>query len=284
MNDTPISSSTNDTKRLNRQGRIQQARQLQAMRPSRLFSWHWSTPAFQPGQSWLRHNQSEIRRGQYLSDTPGREVWRVSLPEEAGGTEILYKYTASGFGLLEGLAAHSPAVQEAANLMALSSLGIPVPPLLACGENRRLSSRLLGGYIITEFLPNTVDASILIPGKDWRERIGLRRGFCRKCMEHIAKVHASGCFHSSFHAHKILIDKDSLEHDPTLYWLDVSRCQFKPRITMAKAIALDLVTLFIDLRPSTMEIKEYCEHYLNINTDTGYTVDTLWEAMIAAAS
>lgn len=272
-----------DTKRLNRLGRASRAEQVQAMRPSRFFTWHWAVPPFRQGQQWLLDNHAEIRRGQYLSDTPGKEVWRLSVPDYLGGADILYKFFVSEPDFSENFGARSLAVQEAANFAALRSLGIPVPGVLACGETRRWG-RLTGGYIVTQFIPNTVDASILIPGKDWWERSRLRRGFCFKCMEHIGKAHACGCFHSAFHAHKILIDKDSPEDDPQLYWLDVSRCQFKPNLSMRKAIALDLVTLFIDLRPSAQEIKEYCAHYLKINRCTSYTVDTLWEAMIAASS
>ncbi|MDD4098343.1 MAG: lipopolysaccharide kinase InaA family protein [Lentisphaeria bacterium] len=273
----------NDTKRMNRHGRSCRAEQFQAMRPSRLFAWQWATPAFARGLQWLQENPAEIRRGQYLSDTPGKEVWRLLVPEYLGGTDVLYKYYLTGPDFTENLGARSPAADEAANFKALGSLDIPVPEVLACGEVRRWGV-LTGGYIVTQFMPNTVDASILIPGKDWWERSALRRGFCRKCMEHIGKAHACGCYHSSFHAHKILIDKDSPEDDPQLYWLDVSRCQFKPKIPMHKAIARDLVTLFIDIRPSAVEIKDFCAHYLKINTCTSYTVDTLWEAMIAEAT
>ncbi|HOG48961.1 MAG TPA: lipopolysaccharide kinase InaA family protein [Lentisphaeria bacterium] len=271
-----------DTKRMNRLGRASRDEQVQVMRPSRFFTWHWSVPTFRQGQQWLLDNQAEIRRGQYLSDTPGKEVWRLPIPEYLGGIDILYKFFISTPSFSENFGVHSPVVQEAANFAALRRLEIPVPDVLACGETRRWG-RLAGGYIVTKFIPNTVDASILVPGKDWWERSRLRRGFSLKCMEHIGKAHACGCFHSAFHARKILIDRDSPEDNPQLYWLDVSHCQFKPKVSMRKAIALDLVTLFIDLRPTTQEIKEYCAHYLENNRCTSYTVDTLWEAMIAAS-
>lgn len=213
-----------------------------------------------------------------MSGTPGKEVWYVELPEQFASRKVVCKYHEEENRSFYGFFHHSTAVHEAANFAALGALGIPVPTVLACGEKRHFGE-LVSSFIITEFIDNTVDGSILLPTGDWCDRRRLRMGFCHKCMGFIARAHAAGFHHAAFHAHKMLMPKNSDEDNPDVTLIDLAHGRFRCRSGMRQAIASDLVTLFTELRLSSDEIYVLCQHYLAVNKHCSMDVDDLWDAM-----
>lgn len=269
----------NSTQKLTRLGRAKLKEQNHIMDMSRVSSWHWSHEDFSAAMNLILERPKIIRKGEYLSDTPGKEVWRFTLPKGLGSTTIIYKYyDYTRFSYWERIH-KSLAVREALNFAALKEIGIPVSDVLACGENRHVGF-LRGAFIISKCINDSFDGSLLTPSGNMWERTKLRMGFCRNAMEQIARAHQCGCYHSAFRAHKILFPKDCDENNPALTWIDVANCQFFPNIPMKLVIPKDLVRLFVDLRMSSTEIKELCEHYLNFNPNCGFTVTTLWNAMV----
>ena len=270
----------NITKKMTRQSHKKMDEQLDCMDTSRLSSWRWVNPSFEEGEAWLMAHPKYIKKGIYLSDTPSKEVWRLPIPRGLGGINIIYKkYQCLQNSIWERFQ-RSLAVNEALNFAALKEIGVPVAEVLACGETRHVGL-LLEAYIVTKCIDNTYDGSVLTPSGSLWERTRLRMGFARNAMEHIAKIHLVGCYHSAFRAHKILFPKDCDENNPSLTWIDVANCQFFPEIPMKLAIPKDLVHMFVDLRLSADEIKELENHYLKFNPNCGYTVKTLWNAMVA---
>lgn len=279
---TETKAEQNETCRLRLASRSKLREQIRTMDISKMSTWHWARPDFQESLDWIMEHPRNLRKGEYLSDTPGKEVWRYTMPKGLGGITIIYKfYDCSRYSLSRRLG-QSLAVREAANFAALHEIGVPVSDVLACGENRHVGL-LRGAFIISKCIPDAYDGSILMPRGSLREQTRLRMGFCRKSMEHIARAHQCGCYHSAFHAHKILFPKAYDQDEPSLTWIDVTNCQFYPFISMRQAIPRDLVCLFVDMRLSADEIKELCRHYLNFNPNCGYNLASLWNAMVKLA-
>ncbi len=248
------------------------------LKPSRLFTWRWSQPGFEGSLEWLLSHPRRIHHGEYLSDTPGKEVWRVQLPESLGGHSIIYKFYDLKQKPLGERVGWSAAYREALNFETLKTLGIPVSEVLACGERRQFSL-LQEAFIISVCILDSFDGSSLAPTGNLADHKELRHAFCLKCLEQIALAHRHGCFHSAFRAHKILCDEHSSPDDLQLTWVDVANCQIPSPIPMKSAIPQDLVHMFVDLRLDADEIHKLCAHYLLFNPDCDYDADTLWDAM-----
>ena len=271
--------SASATKELVETSHVQYHALLKKMAPSRFHSWDWATDDFTDGAAWIRKHPHEVHAGLYLSDTPNKEVWRITIPEVHGGGEVVIKYYLEPTPSWFGLGRRSIAVNEALNYATLEGLGIPVAKPLACGEVRHFG-RLKSSYIVTRFINNSIDGSALMPTGYLTEEKELKMAFCRKALEIIARAHVCGFVHSAFHPYKILMDKD----DPCnsqLTLIDITKGGFNKTLSMRAAIAIDLATFFIDLRLDAAEIEILCDHYLQYNTTCGFTSESLWEAIIA---
>ena len=253
-------------------------RQRKEMRPSLLGSWQWAAPDFAQALNWLNDHPRKIRKGEYLSGSPGKEVWRFSLPMNQQGGEVIYKSYAFENMPLRSRLGFTPALQEAVNYAGLRAIGVPVPDLLACGETRQMGL-LTNAFIITRNITDSQDGSALGPTGNLREQEGLRAGFCRRCMELLALAHQGGFLHRALFAHKILFVQDNTENAPELTWIDVASCTYQPGMNLHQAIPRDLVNIFVDLRLSADEIQRHLAHYLECNPSCGYTPDTLWTAL-----
>ena len=252
--------------------------QMKRMKMSRWGNWLWAAEGYEEAVDWLLSHPKNIRKGTYLSYSSFKEVWRYTLPAGFGGETIIYKYFDYNRESLESRLKLSMATNEAINSAALREVGVPVAEVLACGEDRHVGF-LRGAFLITRCVLDSLDGSVLMPKGSLRDRDNLRYGFAKMAMEGIAKAHLSGCFHSEFRAQKLLFPMECDEDNPQVTWIDVAKCQFTPEISMKRAILLDLVRFFVDLRLSAAEIKKLCNHYLQFNPNCGYSVPTLWEAM-----
>ena len=267
-----------DRRSLSHKARHARRAQMKRMKTSRWKDWIWAAEGYEEAVDWLLSHPKSIRKGTYLSYSSFKEVWRYTLPAGFGGETIIYKFFDYNRESLESRLKLSMATNEALNSAALREIGVSVAEVLACGENRHIGF-LNGAFIITRCVLDSLDGSVLMPRGTLRDRENLRYGFAKNAMEGIAKAHLGGCFHSDFRAQKLLFPMDCDEDNPQVTWIDVAKCQFSPDISMRRAILLDLVRFFVDLRLSTAEIKKLCNHYLQFNPNCGYSVPTLWEAM-----
>lgn len=105
-------------------------------------------------------------------------------------------------------------------------------------------------------------------------------GFCKRALQNLATLHQSGGYYTACHPNKILFPKDCNENNLELTWIDVANCNFFHKLPMKQVIPNDLVQLFVDLRLSTDQIKQLCNHYLRFNPNCGYSVPTLWNELV----
>ena len=271
--------SASATKELVETSHVQSHALLKKMAPSRFHSWDWASDEFQEGAEWIRSHTHEIHTGLYLSDTPNKEVWRITIPDNHGGGEVVIKIYTEPMLSWFTIGKRSIAVQEVLNYAVMEGLGIPVAKPLSCGEVRRFG-RLKSSYIVTRFINNSIDGSAFMPTGYLTEDKVLKMTFCRKALEIIARAHVCGFVHSAFHPHKILMDKDD-PYNSQLTLIDITKGGFNKTLSMRAAIAIDLATFFIDLRLDAAEIEILCDHYLKFNTTCGFTPESLWEAIIA---
>lgn len=250
------------------------------MHASRIHSWEWCVPEFRDALRWMQGHPHEIRRSTYLSDTPGKEVWRIVIPERYGVFEVVFKKYLVQAGFFEAFE-ESMAVHEARNYKVLTEFGIPTAHVLACGETRSLG-RVMTSFIVTEYIGNTIDGSSLMPGGNLWEDQNMRMAFARSTMDWLSIAHRHRFFHNACHPHKILISTDSTEDEPKLMLIDLAQAAYKKHGNIQRKIAADLVSFFVDLRLSSDEIKCLCAYYLDSNPDCGFTLETLWQALIKA--
>ena len=253
---------------------------IRLIKPSCVQSWHWSNSGFEEAAAWLRTHPHEIRHGLYMSDTPGKEVWHVSIPSKLGGFEIVMTsyVNAKSFWDMFTL---SEAWNEVRNSVVMKSLGIPTPKILACGEERSWG-KVSSSYVVSEYIPASLSGKVLMPGGQLREEKQLRRAFSMKAMELIARAHKCHFYHHDFRPGKMLMAENSTVDDMRLTMIDMYLADFRmPFASDRLLLADDLLAFFVDMRPTTKEIKELCEYYLYFNSGCGYTVESLWNKLVS---
>ena len=252
---------------------------LGVLNPSWLGNWKWSMPSFAEALDWLLTHPAQLRRGEYISSTPDKEVWHFQLSEAFGSTQIVYRKI-DGYKLpLASRLGMSPSLKEALNFAVFSSIGIQTPDVLACGESRVLGV-LRSSFIISRYIKHSYSGEKLMPVGALRENTNLRMGFCKNLLRNLAKMHQAGYSNKGFHPRNILFPKQSYEKNPQLIWVGAENIE---RVSLKKIhsiIPLDLVHIFVALRLSTNEIKELCDFYISCNQDCEYTEQALWDAMV----
>ena len=250
---------------------------MKSLHSSRFRTWRWSVESFDAGLDWLLKHPHDVRNGIYMSDTPGKEVWRMTMPSRYGGREIVFKSYLQPKTFWDTIE-ESESLLEARNYVVLESMHVPAAHVLACGETRALG-RVTQSFIVTEYLAGTLDGSALMPGGHLWERNDLRMAFSRKTLEIIAKTHQCRFFHNAFHPYKILVSNIEDADAMSVTLIDVANAGFRPRGSNMLAIANDLLTFFVDLRLSSDEIKLLCGSYLEFNPNCGYTPQSLWKML-----
>ena len=269
-----------DSHSLHRQGKAKMRDFITQLAPSRWSSWDWCREDFRPVATWLKKHPNVIRKGSYISHTLGKEVWKLRIPKSFGGKNIVYKfYDFSREDPLKRLG-YSAAYFDVANGAFLQGIGIQIPDVLACGEDRRFGF-VKSAYVVLEYIEDTYDGSLLTPAGAFIDKSRIRMGFGLKVMEQFARLHLSGFFYNHFHSHSVLIPKSCDEDNPTLIWSDVANCKLCSRFLAHKDIPRDLVYFFIELRYDTEQIHTLWNHYLTFNTHSNFTASSLWKAMLA---
>lgn len=241
-----------------------------------LYHRNWSTPDFAEGLEYLRRNPALFDRRHLLSDHNGKQVWRIQLPPEYGGRNVVYKSCStpkSGrywFQL-------SQAAREHRNYQLLYRLGIPAARILAIGESRRLFD-LKSFFIVTEFIPGARDGRDFMCGGSLREDAARRRQFWERNMPYLAQIHRHGFLHKAFHPRNILWRENSAG-EMEIFWIDMARGRFRLPSQMKPGIAFDLYTLLKDLQLLPQEGEKLLNCYLEHNPECGFTLPELFGAM-----
>ena len=249
------------------------------IKPSCVHTWHWSEESFEESAQWLLDHSTDVRHGIYMSDTPGKEVWLVSIPPKVGGGKVVLTSYVTPKTFWDTFAL-SEAWCEIRNSMMMKHLGIPTAKPLACGEIR-FCGRVIKSYVVSEYLPGSLSGKLMMPGGHLREDKEMRRAFARKAMELIARAHRCDFFHGDFRPGRILMSGTSTVDDMHLTMIDISKADFKPRFTNSMFfIATDLLAFFVDMRIPAKDIKELLNDYLECNPHCGFTVESLWNRLV----
>lgn len=276
-----LSTTATTTQELTESAHRRLKRVFSELRASRTRSWRWCVSGFEEGLEWLLKHPHDVHCGVYMSDTPGKEVWHLALPKRFGPLEVVYKMYLQPMSLWD-MFEESDALRESRNYAVLESLGVRTAEVLACGEQRSLGT-VVHSFIVTRFIPDTINGSWFMPGGVYGEDADMRMAFSRKTLETIALTHQCRFFHNALHPHKILVRMaDGTADSMELTFIDVTSAGFRPKHGgYMLAIARDLLTLFVDLRLSSDEIKLLCAYYIELNPTSGFTPDSLWRMLVS---
>lgn len=220
-------------------------------------SWASFVPGFESVLKKLRSREvpPEDERHHLINVSSGKYVYHCQVD----GWDFAYK-SQQGKTFWRYIFRPSLPLRECYHYVILHKLNIPVPRVLAVGDTRR-NFVLKESFIITEFLNNTHDGRIFMPGGKFNTGYeALRRAFCEKNLELLAQLHNGGYFHKASHPRNFLFRGD-LPENMEIFWIDVARMRKirNPRRT----VIVDLHTFFRDMRLSKEEVLELTEFYLS---------------------
>ena len=228
----------------------------------RLYPANWCAAGFREALEFL-HRHPELRGdGNLLTDSAGKQVWKVRLPEEFGSATVAYKFC-QGKKPWRYIVGLSHPAREWRNYQVLYKLGIPAAEVLAYGESRR-GWKIENSFIVTRFIEGTRDGTDFMPGGPRHESLALRRKFCELIAPHLATLHRNYFFHKALHPRNVLYRGDTPE-TMEIFFIDVARCRIRFPWHMRDAVLFDLYTPLRDLALPAEEsrafIAAYLEHY-----------------------
>ncbi|MEG1980298.1 MAG: lipopolysaccharide kinase InaA family protein, partial [Victivallaceae bacterium] len=154
-------------------------------------------------------------------------------------------------------------VREAENYRYLATLNIPIPRLLAYGDVRHCFI-LQESFIVVDFIPESSDGTVFMPGGKQREELTLAEEFTKKNFELLAKVHQHNFYHKAFHLRNSLF-RHSADGNLEVFWIDVARCRMWPKPDMSWPIIHDLYTWLKDICFEESVGLRCLEHYCRFN-------------------
>jgi len=191
---------------------------------------------------------------------PGRSTVRVELPDLAGGTRTLYikRHTRPalrtkirrtlGLGLPLSMAA-----REARNIVRLTDVGIPTMRCAAIGEEFANSGRREQSCLITEEVPDAVQADVYFENtfgeEHSREAVAAKRQLIRALARLVRRFHASGFVHRDLYLCHILV-RPQPSANPILHLIDLQRVERQRRGVRRRRIVKDLAALLFSSWPS----------------------------------
>ena len=236
-----------------------------------LYPANWCADGFEEDLAWIQAHPEARNAGNLLTDSSGKQVWRIELPNGHG--TVAYKHC-------EGKAANryilhlSHPGREWRNYQAIRQMNIPSGEVLAFGETRRHHWRLLHSFIITRFIENTRNGTDFMPGGALRDNEAMRRRFCELIAPHIATMHEHGFFHKALHPRNILYRGDTPE-TMELFFIDVARCKTRFLWTMKWFLLFDLYTPLNDLKLPADESRAFLKLYHANYPDSPFTLAEL---------
>ena len=236
-----------------------------------LYPANWCAQGFEEDLAWIRQHPEARNTGNLLTDSSGKQVWRVELPDGRG--TVAYKHCEGKCPQRYILHLSHPA-REWRNYEAIRRLGLPAGETLAFGETRKHHWKLEQSFIITRFIENTSNGCDFMPGGKQRDNVAMRRRFCELLAPEIVKLHSHGFFHKALHARNILYRGNTPE-TMEIFFIDVARCRMRFSWQMRGVILFDLQTPLRDLALPGEESRAFLEAYHANYPDCPFTVAEL---------
>ena len=224
-----------------------------------LYPANWVKPGFEQALTYLKQHPELRGENNLLSNSAGKWVWKIQLPEEFGGGAVAWKFCEGKVPRRYIINLSHPA-REWRNYQAIERLGIPAGQVLAFGETRKYHWKLVESFIVTKFIEGTRDGRDFMPGGKLRQDVAMRRRFCALLAPKIAIMHRHLFFHKALHPRNILYSGDTPE-TMKIYFIDVARCRIRLGFAMPYVVLFDLYTPLLDLQLPTEESLEFLRIY-----------------------
>ena len=153
---------------------------------------------------------------------------------------------------------------EAENFSRAAALGIPVPELLAAGDERRCFI-LKNAFLMTRFAEGFRDGRNFLPGGTMAGELQLLDEFLRRNLEFLAKFHDAGIIHRGFTPANLMWKTsaipDAAGNKLELLWIDLASCRRRPLFIINSQCAGDLAHLLEPLQLSAAKKEELVKFY-----------------------
>ena len=225
-------------------------------------SWTWLRSGFEEEYDRLRSGDLLLESG------PGEKIWntksKFTLKVDDGRRTVVFK-TYRKMREVHYMFHISPLAFEAVNYGRLEQMGFPMAKLLAVGDTRKCFL-CKSGFLMTEFVENSCDGRVFMPGGARAADKALRDDFCRAHLKWLAKLHDAGMFHRAFAPANLLwrFGKDGKTLEPI--WIDVASCRKKSPLALLKLIPQDPANLFALLGLTRQEAREMLAFYYDCLT------------------
>ena len=236
-----------------------------------LYPANWCAEGFEEDLAWIQAHPEARNAGNLLTDSSGKQVWRIELPDGRG--IVAYKHC-EGKAPSRYILNLSHPGREWRNYQAIARLGIPAGEVLAFGETRRRHWKLLNSFIITRFIENTRDGTDFMPGGRLHDDEAMRRRYCMLIAPEIAKMHRHGFFHKALHPRNILY-RGTTPESMEVFFIDVARCRIRFQWTMKYFLLFDLYTPLRDLELPADEARAFLKAYHDNSPDCPFTLAEL---------
>lgn len=234
-------------------------------------SWAYAVPGFEKALAWLHGDPKGWRSGETIWQAGRNDVIRLQLPPECGEYEIIYKHT-KGPRRWRHAVRPSSSFREAANLLAMANLGLPMAELLAVGETRTLKG-WSESFIATRFAAGCRDGRHFLPGYEYGDRPDVRDAFLHTVLHWLAKMHDVRLYHKAFKLYNILWREAG--SGVKVVFIDVSSCKPIRWRNFHPYRVHDLADLFCPLSLSDDELRAWLAHYCDCCTNAAPNPDAM---------
>ncbi len=203
-------------------------------------------------------------QGEGLWKTRHGFVRKLELPPSCGGGACVLKYYDRP-EFIRYLYRLSMVYREACAMQTASGLGLPVPPVYACGE-KRFCCMLRSAYILTRYIGQTQQLLQLAkpPACDDPATEPLVVSLLTEIVTGLAKLHAAGYSHGGAHPRNFLWRQELASSKPTLFWIDLAT--FRPlQEDWRERIVLDLTDAIENFPLSPSHLDALCKAYQSVN-------------------
>ncbi|MBR6241860.1 MAG: hypothetical protein IKQ82_10450, partial [Lentisphaeria bacterium] len=238
-----------------------------------LYPANWCASGFEEALEYLKRHDELRNEATLLTNSSGKLVWCIPLPDEFGGGSVAWKFCEGKTPWRYIINLSHPA-REWRNYRAISGLGIPCGEVLAFGEERKYGWKLENSFIVTRFIEGTRNGCDFMPGGPRRDDVAMRKRFCTLIAPEIAKMHRHGFYHKALHARNILWRGDTPE-TMEIFFIDVARCRIRFGFALPWVIRFDLYTPLRDLELPTDESLEFLRLYHENYPDCPLTLPEL---------
>ena len=226
-------------------------------------SWRYVKPSFAAVFDELeaRGELSENGSGKNIWGTRSKFVLKISLPD--GGAAAFKGFHRISrpwrFVLRPSLCGF-----EAENFSRAAALGIPVPELLAVGDERCFF-RLKNAFLMTRFAEGFRDGRDFMPGGIMAADLPARDEFLRRNLEFLARFHDAGLLHRGFTPANLMWNLRSIPDGSgnrlELLWIDLASCRRRPLFIINRLCADELNRCFAPLELSAEKTGELVKFY-----------------------